>query len=145
MRSSEFTRPPFDVLADDGIKVLLEDGRSRFERGRCLGRRATSWSGSVPIWSARLSRRRPLSSRWRLATRNETSPSAGGNVIFAPVGGPPHAIDLDRGRRAGTLEDFDDLLRLSQAYDVIHVTSQQVEPQDVLDRICAISRRPWPT
>ena len=70
---------------------------------------------------------------YEMAARNpERNVKVGGrNVVFAPVGGPPHATDLDRGRRAGTLDDFCNLLRLAQTFDVIHVTSQQVEPQDV--------------
>ena len=54
----------------------------------------------------------------------------GQHVVFAPVAGPPSISDLERGRRAGTLDDFRDLVRLSQAFDVIHVLGQMVEPQD---------------
>src|SRR5947207_482986 len=49
---------------------------------------------------------------------------------FAPVAGPPSVSDLQRGKRTGTLEDFRDFVRLSQAFDVIHVLGQVVEPQD---------------
>ena len=54
----------------------------------------------------------------------------GPHVVFAPVAGPPSVSDLQRGKRTGTLEDFRDFVRLSQAFDVIHVLGQVVEPQD---------------
>src|ERR1700730_1574940 len=54
----------------------------------------------------------------------------GRHVVFAPVAGPPSVSDLQRGKRTGTIEDFRDFVRLSQAFDVIHVLGQMVEPQD---------------
>jgi len=54
----------------------------------------------------------------------------GPHVVFAPVAGPPSVSDLQRGKRTGTIEDFRDFVRLSQAFDVIHVLGQMVEPQD---------------
>ena len=53
------------------------------------------------------------------------------NLVFATVGGPPHYSDLEGGRRAGTHETFRDLLRLAQTYDVLHLTTPMVEPQDL--------------
>lgn len=55
----------------------------------------------------------------------------GNNLVFATVGGPPHYSDLEGGRRAGTLDTFKDLLRLAQTYDVLHLTTPMVEPQDI--------------
>jgi trimethylamine--corrinoid protein Co-methyltransferase len=55
----------------------------------------------------------------------------GPHVVFAPVAGPPSVSDLARGKRTGTLADFEDFVRLAQAFDVIHVLGQMTEPQDV--------------
>ena len=55
----------------------------------------------------------------------------GQHVVFAPVAGPPSVSDLERGKRTGTLADFRDFVRLSQAFDVVHVLGQMTEPQDV--------------
>lgn len=55
----------------------------------------------------------------------------GRNVVFAPVAGPPSVSDLRGGKRTGTLAEFRNFVRLSQAFDVIHVLGQMVEPQDV--------------
>ena len=54
----------------------------------------------------------------------------GHHVVFAPVAGPPSVSDLQRGKRTGSLRDFQDFVRLSQAFDVIHVLGQMTEPQD---------------
>jgi len=51
-------------------------------------------------------------------------------VVFAPVAGPPSVHDAARGKRTGTLEDYRDFVRAAQAFDVIHVLGQMVEPQD---------------
>jgi trimethylamine---corrinoid protein Co-methyltransferase len=54
----------------------------------------------------------------------------GRHVVFAPVAGPPSVSDLERGKRTGSMADYADLVRLSQAFDVIHVLGQMTEPQD---------------
>jgi trimethylamine--corrinoid protein Co-methyltransferase len=55
----------------------------------------------------------------------------GRHVVFAPVAGPPSVSDLERGKRTATIADYQDFVRLSQAFDVIHVLGQMAEPQDV--------------
>ena len=55
----------------------------------------------------------------------------GRNVVFAPVGGPPYISDRERGRRIGTIADFEDLVRMAQSFDVLHIHSPSVEPQDI--------------
>jgi len=52
-------------------------------------------------------------------------------ICFTSVGGPPHCTDLERGRRAGTLADFCDFMRLDQAFEVIHLNGMPVEPMDI--------------
>src|SRR5437763_15249277 len=64
----------------------------------------------------------------------------GRHVVFAPAAGPASVSDLERGKRTATLEDYRDLLRLSHAFDVIHVLCQMVEPQDTL-----VTERPLET
>jgi len=53
------------------------------------------------------------------------------SVNFGMVAGPPHVSDLERGRRPATLADFEDLVRLSHTYDVIHMQGSATEPLDV--------------
>jgi trimethylamine--corrinoid protein Co-methyltransferase len=55
----------------------------------------------------------------------------GRHLSLASTSGPPNVMDTERGRRAGTLEDFCQLMKLCQSFEVIHVLGGAVEPQDV--------------
>jgi trimethylamine--corrinoid protein Co-methyltransferase len=56
----------------------------------------------------------------------------GDALIFAQVASTPNASDLDNGRRPGNRLDFQNLLRLAQSYNVIHMTGgYPVEPVDI--------------
>jgi trimethylamine--corrinoid protein Co-methyltransferase len=55
----------------------------------------------------------------------------GRHLANVPVSSPPAVSDLDGGKRDGNLADFRDLVRLTQHFDVLHVTGPCVEPQDV--------------
>ncbi len=56
----------------------------------------------------------------------------GNNVVFAPSYGSPFVMDLDRGRRYGTIEDFQNFVKLSQASPWLHHSGGTVcEPTDV--------------
>ncbi|TGV95410.1 trimethylamine methyltransferase family protein, partial [Mesorhizobium sp. M2E.F.Ca.ET.154.01.1.1] len=51
----------------------------------------------------------------------------GGNTInFTLVAGPPNVHDMERGRRAGNLADYSDLVRLAQHFNCIHMLGNQV-------------------
>ncbi len=53
-------------------------------------------------------------------------------VVFAPSYGSPFVMDLDRGRRYGTIEDFENFVKLSQASPWLHHSGGTVcEPTDV--------------
>ena len=58
-------------------------------------------------------------------------PLSNGCVAFAPTSGPPNIMDTARDRRAGTLEDFCNLIKLCQSFEVIHVLGGATEPQDI--------------
>ena len=55
----------------------------------------------------------------------------GAHTAFVCVGGPPHVTDIERGRRAGTVEDMRAFIKLSQHFEVMHLQGTNVEPQDV--------------
>jgi trimethylamine--corrinoid protein Co-methyltransferase len=55
----------------------------------------------------------------------------GRHVAMAPTSGPPNIMDIEHGRRAGTLIDFCNLMKLCQSYEVIQVLGGAVEPQDI--------------
>jgi trimethylamine--corrinoid protein Co-methyltransferase len=120
-----------EVLANSGIRVLLPEARRRLEQ-----------TGAVVDESDLMVRFDPEMVTAALATAPavyDVVPTApdrsvtfgGTSVVMSPAGGPPHATDLERGRRNGTLDDFQDFVRLTQHFDVLHTTNPIVEPQDV--------------
>ena len=58
-------------------------------------------------------------------------PLSDGRVVFAPTSGPPNIMDTAGGRRAGTLQDFCNMMKLCQSFEVIHVLGGATEPQDI--------------
>jgi trimethylamine--corrinoid protein Co-methyltransferase len=67
-------------------------------------------------------------SSYTLTSRNpERKIHLGGNTInFTLVAGPPNVHDMERGRRAGNLRDYCDLVRLAQHFNCIHMLGNQV-------------------
>ena len=54
------------------------------------------------------------------------------NVVFAPAYGMPFVRDLDRGRRYGSLEDFENLIKLAYSIPWLHHSGGTVcEPVDI--------------
>ena len=76
-----------------------------------------------------------------------------GVMAIAAVGGPPFVSDIERGRRAGSLEDMRAFLKLTQMLNVIHIEGGcSVEPTDLpaetrhLDfylACCELVDKPW--
>jgi trimethylamine---corrinoid protein Co-methyltransferase len=55
-----------------------------------------------------------------------------GWIAFGTVGSPPNVADLDRGRRIGNREDYQNLLRLGQSLETVHfLAGYPVEPVDI--------------
>ena len=56
----------------------------------------------------------------------------GDHIVFASVSGPAYSVNLERGRRPGTLSDCEDLTRLAHQFNVLHVMPwAPVEPSDL--------------
>jgi trimethylamine--corrinoid protein Co-methyltransferase len=73
-------------------------------------------------------------SEFTLHARNpERNVHIGGkNLAFAQVASPPNCSDMQGGRRAGNQQDFRNLVKLAQRYDIIHCTGgYPVEPVDL--------------
>lgn len=124
-------RAALEVLRDGGMRVLLPEARRRFESaGATVDEEERLVRLDGEMVEAALSA--APASFDMVPTGSERGLTFGdANVVMSPVAGPPHATDLERGRRAGTLADFEDFLRLSQHFDVVHTTNPFVEPQDV--------------
>lgn len=56
----------------------------------------------------------------------------GRNVVFSPAYGSPFVMDLDRGRRFGTIEDFRNFIKLAQSSPWFHHSGGTIcEPTDI--------------
>jgi trimethylamine---corrinoid protein Co-methyltransferase len=138
---------PVRLFSDDEIESLHDAALGLLERQgmRVLsprGRAALAAAGAAVDESSQLVRLEPglvnqalasVPAETNLVARSpqRTCRVGGRHVIFAPVAGPPSVSDLQRGKRTGSIADFRDLVKLSQAFDVIHVLGQMTEPQDV--------------
>ncbi|MDN2567375.1 trimethylamine methyltransferase family protein [Aquibium sp. A9E412] len=67
------------------------------------------------------------------ARNPQKSVEIGGDaVVFAPAYGSPFVMDLDRGRRYGTIEDFENFVKLAQASPWLHHSGGTIcEPVDL--------------
>jgi trimethylamine--corrinoid protein Co-methyltransferase len=119
------------ILAELGIRVLLPEARARFAAAGAAVEEETGIVRLEPGLVEQALGHAP--GEIELIARNpERSVAIGGNrIAIIPVGGPPHVTDSDRGKRSGTLADYHDLTKLTQAFDVIHVLGAPVEPQEV--------------
>jgi len=119
------------ILERQGMRVLSPRGRGVLAAGGAEVDEASQMVRLAPALVARALASVP--SEVALVARNpERSCRVGGrHVVFAPVVGPPGVSDLQRGKRTGSIADFRDFVRLSQAFDVIHVLGQMIEPQDI--------------
>jgi trimethylamine--corrinoid protein Co-methyltransferase len=100
-------------LDDEAISILRQHGASIDHENRMVRLDC----GLV------LEKLRTVPSEIALEARNpERNVVLGGNAIcFSSVAGPPNCSDLDRGRRPGTLADLQDLLKLAQSLNAIHL------------------------
>ena len=117
------------VLEDLGIKVLLEEARDIYVAAGArvrddmvfIGRDIVDAALETAPSSFLINARNPdRSQRFEL-----------GAMMFMAGAGCPHASDLERGRRPGSIADFEETLKLQQHFDAIHMLGPCAEPQDV--------------
>jgi len=119
------------ILEELGIKVLLDEARKIYKASGAIvneddlmvriGREMVTEAlktapRSVPILAINPARNQQFEL---------------GTLMFAPGGGCPNTTNLERGRRPGSIADFEETLKLHQSFDVIHQLSPSAEPQDV--------------
>jgi trimethylamine--corrinoid protein Co-methyltransferase len=119
------------MLETEGMKVLSTDARVLYRDAGCdvdettqvvrIGRELVARSlettpREITLHSVDPARHMPMSDR---------------HVVFAPTSGPPNIMSTASGRGAGTLQDFCNLMKLCQRFEVIHVLGGATEPQDV--------------
>ena len=119
------------ILERQGMRILSARGRAALA---AAGARVDESTQMVYVDSGMVAQAlQTVPAEVEIAARNPArSCRVGGrHVVFAPVAGPPSVSDLQGGKRTGTVEEFRNFVRLSQAFDIIHVLGQMVEPQDV--------------
>ena len=120
------------VLAEIGMDLLDPDAREILRRA---GAEVEAGSQRVRFDPAMVEERiRTAPAEFTLHARNPAyDVRLGGDwMAFGTVGSPPNVADLDRGRRIGNREDYQNLLRLAQMLNAIHFLSgYPVEPVDV--------------
>ena len=117
------------VLEELGVKVLLPEARKIYASGGARVDGDLVYIGRE-IVEATL-KTAPSSIRLRAANPAREQLYENGAMLFMPGAGCPNATDLERGRRPGSLRDYEETLKLAQTYDVIHMFGPCAEPQDV--------------
>ena len=118
------------VLEEIGVKVLLPEARRIFAgSGARVDDNDLVFIGRDIVSAAVASA--PRSVALRAGRREKDLTLELGRLAIQPGAGAPHATDRKRGRRPGTLNDFRELIRLTQHFDVLHMLPPLVEPQDI--------------
>ena len=118
------------LLAEQGMRVLNARAIDYFRRA------GAKVDGNMVFLDPAMVTERlaTVPSTFTIAARNRAKDLrfGGNDMVFSTVGGPAYAMDLDRGRRDGTLQDMQDFLRLCQSLNVIQQESGgPLEPMDL--------------
>lgn len=118
------------LLADQGMRVLNGAAIDHFRRAgaRIDGQMVYPDPGLIEACLA------TVPPTFTIAARNRAKDLrfGGNDTVFSTVGGPAYVMDLDRGRRDGTLQDMQDYLRLCQSLNVLQQESGgPLEPMDL--------------
>jgi trimethylamine---corrinoid protein Co-methyltransferase len=140
------------VLAETGIE--FRDDAVALDHWRRAGAEVQGLLVKFPPGMLREILKSAPSSFTQHARNPANSVEIGGKaVVFAPAYGSPFVMDMDRGRRFGTLEDFRNFIKLAQSSPNFHHSGGTIcEPTDVavnkrhLDMVLAhieLSDRPF--
>jgi trimethylamine--corrinoid protein Co-methyltransferase len=125
-------RASLRVLAETGMDFLDPDAREHLRRAGADVRDGVERVRFDPAMVESVIQTVP--GEFTLHARNpEKDLRIGGTwTAFGTVGSPPNVADLDRGRRIGNREDYQNLLRLGQSLNSVHfLAGYPVEPVDV--------------
>ncbi len=120
-----------EILRDIGMEIMSADARAILKKAGADVNEATHMVRFDPSLVEETIITAP--SQFRLHSRNpDKHLEIGGNYITnGCVSSPPNVSDMDLGRRPGNTKDFQNLLRLSQYFNIIHlIGGYPVEPLD---------------
>lgn len=139
--------PTYDILSEENLlkieaaadRILAETGIEFRDDAVALDhwRRAGAKVDGLLVRFEPGMLREVLKSAPREFTQHARNPAnsvqiGGKSVVFAPAYGSPFVMDLDRGRRFGTLEDFRNFIKLAQSSPNFHHSGGTIcEPTDV--------------
>jgi trimethylamine--corrinoid protein Co-methyltransferase len=120
------------VLEEIGIEILCEEAKDIFARAGCI---VNPDSDNVRMGRdfimEQVKKAPPM---FHITPRNPARQvqMGGDRVLFGNVGSPPNCSDLDRGRRVGDRQSYQDLIKLTQYFNCMHmVLGYPVEPLDI--------------
>ena len=117
------------VLEELGVKVLLPEARDIFAAAGARVEEEMVFIGGDIVGAALATA--PSQIKLRSANPLREQAYENGSMIFMAGSGCPNATDLERGRRPGDLNIFEETIKLCQSFDVIHMLGPSAEPQDV--------------
>ena len=139
--------PPYDILSEENLlkiektaeRILAEigiefrDDPAALELWRKAGAQVDGVRVKFPPGMLHETLKTAPSSFTQHARNPAKSVQIGGNsVVFAPAYGSPFVMDLDKGRRYGTIEDFQNFVKLAQSSPALHHSGGTIcEPVDV--------------
>ncbi len=120
-----------DILKNIGMEIMSPDARALLKKAGVDVNETTHMARFEAAFVEETIKTAPA--QFRLHARNpQKHLEIGGNYITnGCVSSPPNVSDMDNGRRAGNTKDFQNLLRLSQYFNIIHlIGGYPVEPID---------------
>ena len=120
------------VLEEIGIDFLHDDARKILKGAGCIVK-----DGDVRVRMDRafvMEQVKKAPAEFTITPRNpeKTITVGGKNMLFVNVSSPPNYSNLDVGRKVGTRPAFQDLIKLTQYFNCIHMAGgYPVEPVDI--------------
>jgi len=125
-------RTSLRILSELGIRVMSEPVLALFESAGAVVDRD---EGLVRIDESIVAEAlKTAPARFSLSSRNpDKKLEIGGNALcFGLVAGPPNVHDCLKGRRPGSMADYENFIRLAQRFNAIHLIGNQVTaPQEL--------------
>ncbi|MGH1414160.1 MAG: trimethylamine methyltransferase family protein [Pelagimonas sp.] len=144
--------PPYDLLGDEGLsqieaacdRILSDIGMEFRDDPEAVDLFRKAGADVTPVaqnaWNLRFEPGmvrdllKTAPARFTQLARNpEKSVEIGGDAtVFAPSYGSPFVMDLDQGRRYGTIQDFENFVKLAQSSPWLHHSGGTIcEPTDI--------------
>ncbi len=120
-----------DILKDIGMEFISSDARARLKKWGADVDEATQMVRFDPQMVEETIKTAPANFKLHARNPQKTLKIGGRYIANGCVASPPNVSDMDRGRRPGTTEDYQNLLRLAQYFNIIHlIGGYPVEPLD---------------